>query len=114
MKEYFENTINNNDPHLVPHLSLSGDTLSGELMSVNYDTREKLRPCILVPVDTGQISTITDINGTNITNSYAMYVGMDLLLNPNRTVPYIVYISRRSFDNDDEIVKSIKYTFIFN
>lgn len=76
---------------------------------INYDTREQLNPCILIPQTWGELKRIDDMNGNNIANSYAHYVGIDINTHDTYIEHYIAYISRQTFNDDDPLIGSITY-----
>ena len=76
---------------------------------VNYSTRQQLNPFILIPQTWGELKRITDMNGHNITNSYAKYVGLDINTHGEYIEHYIGYVCRQTFDNDCQLIKGITY-----
>lgn len=85
----------NQQPYLVPGL--------------NYNTREQLSPCIMIPQSWGELKKITDTNGNNITNAYAKMVGVDINTHDNYRERYILYVLRYVCANDSEIIRGITY-----
>lgn len=75
----------------------------------NYNTREKLNPFILIPQSWDKLKAIVDMNGNNITNSFAR--GLDININNvgDKFEKYIAYISRQTFDIDEEFIRAIQY-----
>ena len=76
---------------------------------LNYDTRQKLNPCILIPQTWGELVRIDDTNGNDITNSFATLMPIDINTHDTYIDHYIAYVSRQTFDDDFELCRGIKY-----
>lgn len=76
---------------------------------INYDTREQLNPFIMIPQSWEKLRAIIDMNGNNITNSYARAIDININHNKMTLEKYIVYISRETFNDDEEFIKAVKY-----
>lgn len=76
---------------------------------VNYSTRQRLNPFILIPQTWGELKRINDINGNNIINSYARYIGLDINTHDEYIEHYIGYVCKQTFDNDCQLIKGITY-----
>lgn len=90
------------------------DQIAMIVPGINYDTRERLNPCILIPEPWGGLTSITDMNGNNIANSYAMCHGIKILTEGNKTVECIAYVSRQTFDDDEDFIRAITYKVDMN
>lgn len=109
--EYFRGNINNSvyiEERLVTksnqnHISLHLD----------YTKRKSLNPFILVPSYWGNPKSIFDTNGINITNSYTYLteIYLDLYNDDAKLVPYILYMSRGTFDVNADMLNDILYCF---
>lgn len=108
-EDNFQELIDHNFKTLNKRFVDKSDQEAYIVPGINYDTREHLNPCILVPQTWGEVKRISDINGNNITNSFAHIVGLDINNDGNNIEHYIAYVCRHSFDDDSKIVKGITY-----
>lgn len=76
---------------------------------INYDTRQRLNPCILIPQTWGELVRIEDTNGNDITNSFATLMPIDVNTTGTYIDHYIAYVCRQTFNDDFELCKGITY-----
>lgn len=108
---YFNVVINNSSPNLKKYITGKTDLYQMIRTDVNYDTKEKLHPCIVIPKSWGNALSVVDMNGNNISKSYAVATNVMLTTNSNVSLEYIVLVHRDSFYNNESILKTIKYNF---
>lgn len=106
---YMQELINHNSKNLQKKFVYKSNQQAYIVPNINYNTREQLSPCILIPQTWGELKKITDTNGNNITNSYAKLVGIDINTHGSYIEHYILYVLRCVCANDSEIIKGITY-----
>lgn len=109
--DYFMNLISTNNPQLEKRLVEIKTNQEALVMNVDYVNKAKLNPVILIPESWSKVSSISDMHGNNITNSFTFISGINLKLYGNETTPYIIYMCRQTFSVDSKIVGGIRYNF---
>ena len=77
--------------------------------NINYNTRECLNPCILVPQTWGKVKKIIDTNGNNITDAFASIGGLDINVHSIYIEHYIAYVCRNTFTDDNDLIRGVSY-----
>lgn len=108
-EHYFQELIDHNFNTLDKRFVDKSNQAAFIMPNINYDTREYLLPCILVPQTWGEVKKITDTNGSNITNTFAYKTGLDINTHEIYIEHYTAYVCRHEFANDSNIIRGITY-----
>lgn len=108
-EHYFQELIDHTSNNLKKRFVYKSNQSSYVVPGLNYDTREQLNPCIIIPKSWGELKKITDMNGNNIINSYAKYIGIDINTHEEYIEQYIAYVSRQTHPNDFELIRGVTY-----
>ena len=109
---WFNVVINNGSPNIEKILSPKCNIDQIIRKDVNFDTREYMYPCVVVPKSWGNIAAIRDMNNNNIVKTYALNTNVTLTTNKNQSLEYIVFVCRYKYYNNDAILKCISYEFL--
>lgn len=108
---YFDELISCNSAYLDTRVTYKEDQTSIILSDPRY-ANLAMYPCILYPQEWGNLSSIIDVNGNNITSNYTSCTA-NITPNSNHqdTTPYRCYISKIPYDVQLPVVGQIKYLF---
>ena len=108
-----ESSIENNSKNLEKYIGPKINIQQFIRTDVNYDTKEKLRPVLIIPKTWDNVLAIKDLNGNNITKNYITETA-SIQINDNRLIEYIIFVHRDIFYNNEKILSSIIYDFSSN
>lgn len=108
-EDYFEEAIAHEFNTLDKRFVAKTDQNQYIVPGLNYDTRQKLNPCILIPQTWGELVRIDDTHGNDITNSFATLMPIDVNTHGTYIEHYIAYVCRQTFDDDFELCRGIRY-----
>jgi hypothetical protein len=108
-----ESSIENNSKNLEKYIGPKINIQQFIRTDVNYDTKEKLRPALVIPKTWDNVLAIKDLNGNNITKNYIIKTA-SIQINDNRLIEYIIFVHRDIFYNNEKILSSIIYDFSSN
>lgn len=102
--------IKNNSKNLEKYIGPKINIRQFIRTDVNYDTKERLRPVLMIPKTWDSVLAIKDLNGNNISKNYIIETA-SVQINDNRLIEYIIFVHRDIFYNNEKIISSIIYDF---